>query len=123
MTANKLATPETAEWCHYKRCRLFASLMQVNFGGMRQGRAGRELAGASCVEPDKPFESAAMNAPMKHQLKPQESNNGLIELRIYRYDPDTDRQPFMQTYHVEQHYGDKMVLDLLNRMACARTPE
>ena len=48
--------------------------------------------------------------------KSQAVDNGAVELRIYRYDPDTDRQPFMQTYHVEPHHNDKMVLDLLNRI-------
>ncbi|MEO7496196.1 MAG: succinate dehydrogenase iron-sulfur subunit [Massilia sp.] len=39
-----------------------------------------------------------------------------VEVRIYRYDPDADAAPVMQTYHVERHVEDKMLLDLLNRI-------
>jgi succinate dehydrogenase / fumarate reductase iron-sulfur subunit len=41
---------------------------------------------------------------------------GPIEMRIYRYDPDTDSKPVMQTIHVQPQYSDRMVLDLLNRI-------
>jgi succinate dehydrogenase / fumarate reductase iron-sulfur subunit len=39
-----------------------------------------------------------------------------IEMRIYRYDPDSDTKPVMQTLHVQPQYTDRMVLDLLQRI-------
>jgi succinate dehydrogenase / fumarate reductase iron-sulfur subunit len=43
-------------------------------------------------------------------------NAGAIELQIYRYDPDTDRKPYMQKIEIERHAQDVMVLDLLTRI-------
>jgi len=36
--------------------------------------------------------------------------------RIYRYDPDTDTRPRMQTLQVEVDAGDRMLLDVLMRL-------
>ena len=36
--------------------------------------------------------------------------------QIYRYDPDSDAAPRMQTYDVEIDSGDRMLLDVLNRL-------
>jgi succinate dehydrogenase / fumarate reductase iron-sulfur subunit len=41
---------------------------------------------------------------------------GIIELRIYRYDPDTAQAPRMQRYYLPRDHRDRMVLDLLMRI-------
>jgi succinate dehydrogenase / fumarate reductase iron-sulfur subunit len=39
-----------------------------------------------------------------------------VDLRIYRYDPDADAQPYMQAMKVTLGYNDKMLLDVLVRI-------
>jgi succinate dehydrogenase / fumarate reductase iron-sulfur subunit len=39
-----------------------------------------------------------------------------MRFSIYRYDPDTDRDPFMQDYDVELGHSDMMLLDALVRI-------
>lgn len=39
-----------------------------------------------------------------------------MRLRIYRYDPDSARGPYMQDYTVEPEAGDRKLLDLLVRI-------
>jgi succinate dehydrogenase / fumarate reductase, iron-sulfur subunit len=39
-----------------------------------------------------------------------------VEFHIYRYDPEKDAKPYMQTLHVPLQYNDKMVLDALVRI-------
>ena len=39
-----------------------------------------------------------------------------MRLRIYRYDPDSARGPYMQDYTVEPEVGDRKLLDLLVRI-------
>jgi len=36
-----------------------------------------------------------------------------MHLRIFRYDPDKDRKPYMQDFHVELEPTDRMLLDVL----------
>lgn len=38
----------------------------------------------------------------------------MIDVNIYRYNPETDKFPYMQTYKIEQPKVDIMVLELLN---------
>jgi len=38
----------------------------------------------------------------------------MIDVNIYRYNPETDKFPYMQTYRIEQPKVDIMVLELLN---------
>ena len=38
----------------------------------------------------------------------------MIDVNIYRYNPETDKFPYMQTYKIEQPKTDIMVLELLN---------
>ena len=38
----------------------------------------------------------------------------MINVNIYRYNPETDKFPYMQTYRIEQPKVDIMVLELLN---------
>lgn len=45
--------------------------------------------------------------------------NGPVQLRIYRYDPDTGEPPRMQDYTVEAGYQGTMVLDLLMQIKSA----
>lgn len=39
-----------------------------------------------------------------------------LEVRIYRYNPDTDEKPFIQTYHVPDKARAWMVLDVLEHL-------
>ena len=38
-----------------------------------------------------------------------------MHLRIFRYDPDKDKKPYMQDFHVELEPTDRMLLDVLVR--------
>lgn len=39
-----------------------------------------------------------------------------MHLRIFRYDPDSDRKPYMQDFMVEPEAGDRKLLDVLVRI-------
>ena len=39
-----------------------------------------------------------------------------VELKIYRYDPDADEKPYMQSRQVTLDHNDKMLLDVLVRI-------
>jgi len=39
-----------------------------------------------------------------------------MKISIYRYNPDTDKKPYMQDYEVELQEGDQMLLDALIRI-------
>jgi succinate dehydrogenase / fumarate reductase iron-sulfur subunit len=41
---------------------------------------------------------------------------GPVQLKIYRYDPDTDERPRMQDYTIEAGYSGTMVLDLITEI-------
>lgn len=43
-------------------------------------------------------------------------NRGTRTLEIYRYDPDKDAAPHMQSYTIELLESDRMLLDLLIRL-------
>ncbi len=43
-------------------------------------------------------------------------NKRIARFKIYRYDPETDRAPYMQEQEVELEAGDRMVLDALERL-------
>ncbi len=38
----------------------------------------------------------------------------MLKVSIYRYNPDTDREPYMQEYQIDTQGRDLMVLDVLN---------
>ncbi|MDP1776056.1 MAG: 2Fe-2S iron-sulfur cluster-binding protein, partial [Moraxellaceae bacterium] len=38
----------------------------------------------------------------------------MLKVSIYRYNPDTDREPFMKEFQVDTQGRDLMVLDVLN---------
>lgn len=40
----------------------------------------------------------------------------MISINIYRYNPEKDQFPYMQTYKFEQPKRDIMVLELLNQL-------
>jgi len=40
----------------------------------------------------------------------------MLKLEIYRYNPDTDKEPRMQTYEVDTQGKDLMVLDVLEML-------
>ena len=44
------------------------------------------------------------------------SSTNMVELKIYRYDPDADGSPYMQDVRVPQGHGDRMLLDILMRI-------
>jgi len=37
----------------------------------------------------------------------------MLKVEVYRYNPDTDKEPFMKSYEVDTHGKDLMVLDVL----------
>ena len=37
----------------------------------------------------------------------------MLEVNIYRYDPEKDSEPYMKSYHVDTQGKDMMVLDVL----------
>lgn len=39
--------------------------------------------------------------------------NNMLQVEIYRYNPETDREPYMKTYEVDTQGKDLMVLDVL----------
>ena len=39
----------------------------------------------------------------------------MISINIYRYNPETDKFPYMQTFEFEKPKRDIMVLELLNQ--------
>ncbi len=50
-----------------------------------------------------------------HVLKP-EKNKMKRTFKIYRYDPDTDAKPYMQTIQVELDGNERMLLDALMKL-------
>ncbi len=44
------------------------------------------------------------------------TNNAAIKLKIFRYDPDRDDRPAMQDIAIVPEHGDRMLLDLLERI-------
>ena len=43
-------------------------------------------------------------------------SRGTRTVEIYRYDPDKDKAPYMQTYTIELLDSDRMLLDVLLRL-------
>ena len=40
----------------------------------------------------------------------------MIDVKVYRYNPETDREPSMQTYQLDEDFRSKMVLDALEQL-------
>jgi len=38
----------------------------------------------------------------------------MLKVSIYRYNPDTDSEPYMKDYQIDTQGRDLMVLDILN---------
>ncbi len=44
------------------------------------------------------------------------SSKNKRHIQVYRYDPDKDKKPYMQDYHIDVEFGDRMLLDLLMKL-------
>ena len=53
---------------------------------------------------------------LKHFHRKLERISNMININIYRYNPEKDKFPYMQTFQFEKPKRDIMVLELLNQL-------